>query len=217
MNGNYHKMAVHSLEIGQVARIAKKKQEPNIYNFSLSVSYKDEQIHEDEIIEADKHDLTDVYKYYLSTICCCFRKYLSPQKFQQYHRSCYASILTGQGKNQKPMDRDINSCHGLTITEYLNLHKKRLDPNDIALLKKLSTNILFCKVCYRPFNVQYLDAELLTPFWGLYEIILYVPLVIGYSVLAWLEKVKELCENQSYYQGASEYDVQHEGIEYTNI
>eukprot|EP01084_Bolivina_argentea_P037980 70221_1 len=181
-----------------------------------------------ELIEKDTYSLITrkrTLRYYLSTICCCLGKYLSSHWFSQYHNSCYTSILTRKGAKLNPNDRDINSAHGITMTQYLNLHKKRFNPNDIRLLKKLSMDTLFCKICYRPFDPRHVNEALLTPFWALQELIsiylftliLYIPLLTIYCCVALFEMCAGCNEDKPTVTYYVHYDVLHDGVEYTGI
>ena len=185
----------------------------------------DEQVRS-ESTEKDKYKIVTrrrILRYYLLTFCCCCRETFAANRFNSYHKSCYSSILTRRGAKQKMSDRDINSVHGMTISEYLALHKKRLDPKDVALLKKLTMDTLFCHYCYKPFDPKNLEEYLLTPFWALSEIlsvycfffILYIPLFFIYGFFALIEKCQEKCGGKDNQPKTKHYDVQHEGEDYT--
>eukprot|EP01084_Bolivina_argentea_P142248 249910_1 len=147
-----------------------------------------------ETRQSDTYNLftrKNTMKYHLLTFCNRFQI----KSFHQYHKSCYAQLLTLEGTKQKRLDRDANSFHAIDMTGYLNLYKKRLDPNDIKLLKEATTDVLFCKVCYKAFDPKQSIYELSTPFGALvelisiysYVIIFYIPLLVIYSLIACYE------------------------------
>merc|ERR550525_550393 len=74
-----------------------------------------------------------------------------------------------------------------------------MDPKDLQCLKKLTTNTLFCKYCYRPFLHTEVREDLIAPFRALLDLIsglmfvllpiAYVPLVVIFSFLALKDKI----------------------------
>ena len=61
------------------------------------------------------------------------------------------------------------------MNQYFNIYetqrKTKLDALDKNLLKHLTVNTLFCQYCYRPFDKEHMEDELITPFFALMDII----------------------------------------------
>jgi len=150
-----------------------------------------------------------VWRYYVSSVCPAFllsqehEKKLSRDQFKMHHTGCYAYI-TVDGD-----ECDHGDSYGITLgqyaEEYENEYKFALDPQDVALVKSLTTNTLFCQHCYRPFeptNKTNMSTVRLTPFWTLSEIlsiyvsvILMIPLLFLFMAQSLWELVCNLLEN----------------------
>ena len=52
----------------------------------------------------------------------------------------------GKGRGNKR-----STILGFTMAQLVDQYPSNMDPKDIQCLKKLTTNTLFCKFCYRPF------------------------------------------------------------------
>ena len=164
-----------------------------------------------------------ICKYYSSTFCCCgFKKcdeYLKPYRFEVYHNGCYSCIPTALGAKERVKNTSL--VNGITLNEYAELYEKyhqfNLDQADIVLLKHLTVDSLFCKVCYRPFDPKSLDQVLLTPFWALSEIIsiysfpwlLWLPLCIIYGTLTLMELIQNCLNNEPELEEVEDYDRQY--------
>eukprot|EP01084_Bolivina_argentea_P029592 54948_1 len=180
----------------------------------------------------NKHYLSRTYqlktrgricKYYLSTLCCCFRctcwdTWLKSYRFNLYHNRCYSCIPTALGT--KEVIKDNSLLNGITFKEYATLYEKHhqfnLDEADISLLRYLTVNQLFCQYCYRPLDPKTLNDYLLTPFWALCEIIsiysfllLYVPLFIIYGMLTLIEMLQACLYEEKKREYVDDYDGQY--------
>lgn len=132
-----------------------------------------------------------------------WEKRLRREQFKLHHEGCYAYIAKD---GDEPADGDDSVLTLSEIAEkYEETNKFSLDPQDVALIKPLTADTLFCQHCFRPFesmNKSNLNNKLLTPFWTLSEIlsiyasyIFLIPLFVLFRVLSLLESVQKLLEN----------------------
>ena len=88
-----------------------------------------------------------------------------------YHAGCYNCIA----KQRIEDSFESHAFHGIAMNQYFNIYetqrKTKLDALDKNLLKHLTVNTLFCQYCYRPFDKQHMEDELITPFFALMDII----------------------------------------------
>ena len=168
----------------------------------------------DDEVEDDEYKLVTrgrIWKYYASTLfvldSCTpkwIERWLSGYRFNIHHTGCYSCIPTKLGAKIRAKDKDRSTCNGITLNqyaeEYEQFHKFALDPQDTVLLKHLTIDTLFCRICYKPFDPtkeKNLEDILLTPFWALSEIIsiyifpftVWIFLVLAYGLAAAFEKI----------------------------
>lgn len=109
---------------------------------------------------------------------------LEINEYAIYHRRCYAwlkfHITDDEG-------RRIQTVKGITMKEYideLEKHESNIDIEDKNLLKRLTTDTLFCEHCFQPFIPGNIDSVMVSPFRVTLEIVSYVLFIfIPYPVL----------------------------------
>merc|ERR1712154_308142 len=107
-----------------------------------------------------------VFKYYFPYI-----PFGKKVKWNVYHAGCYNCIAKQRIKNKF----ESHAFHGIAMNQYFNIYetqrKTKLDALDKNLLKHLTVNTLFCQYCYRPFDKEHIEQNLITPFGALADIV----------------------------------------------
>ena len=136
--------------------------------------------------------------------CCYFKD------FTIHHKNCYC-ILKNDLKNKNDPSKTfyIDSVIGLNSKKYTEKLQKnsidvytKFDSDDVSMIESLTVTTQFCQYCYQPFDVssQNINQDLVTPFYGLQElisiflfIIIYPFLLVFFIVFSILENIGNCC------------------------
>jgi len=125
-------------------------------------------------------------------------------KYQRiHHKNCYGYLIV-HGKRSKDL-RNFFTVDGIRMAEYIRRFEdknlSKIHHEDRALLAQLSSDILFCRSCFKPFREDRVEDELVSPIVALMDlisaallpiallplIIILVPLIIFERVMSWTE------------------------------
>ena len=112
-----------------------------------------------------------VLKYYILKHVACLDRIGRRCHWNVYHSACYNCIA----KQRIVGKFESHKFHGIAMNKYFEIYEKqrktKLDATDKNLLKHLTVNTLFCQYCYRPFDKEHIEQNLITPFGALADIV----------------------------------------------